>query len=153
MWVSWNGGYPLIMGFSLINHLFWGYPHLWKPPDGCLNMRESQWKPLDPSRSTARSMFSPLTIATWLIPHVQRQPQYQSISHNSLDAHDAHPTITQLSHFISYIYISPFFRYWSKPQVPSPFSAEKLVAFFSRIFRVKILVGDPKITNDFDVFC
>ena len=37
--VSINGGTPkssILMGYPLLNHLFWGYPHLWKrpyPPD------------------------------------------------------------------------------------------------------------------------
>ena len=32
--VSWNGGTPkssIQMGFAIIHHHFWGYPHLWKP--------------------------------------------------------------------------------------------------------------------------
>ena len=35
MAVSWNRGThrsSILSGFSSINHLFWGYPHLWKPP-------------------------------------------------------------------------------------------------------------------------
>ena len=34
--VSINGvppNHPLLVGFSLINHLFGVYPHLWKPPN------------------------------------------------------------------------------------------------------------------------
>ena len=37
MVVSWNRGTPktsILVGFSLINHPFLGYPHLWKPPNG-----------------------------------------------------------------------------------------------------------------------
>ena len=36
--VSENSGTPkssMLIGFSIINHPFWGYPYFWKPPFAC----------------------------------------------------------------------------------------------------------------------
>ena len=43
---SWNRGIPkssILMGFSFINQLFLGYPHLWKPPYVCIHCIHCPW--------------------------------------------------------------------------------------------------------------
>ena len=71
MEVSWNRGTPKSSSlevFSMINHPFWGYPHLWEPPlfqtpEGPLP--RSRGKPSGHSRKPAANVLKPRAMLQW----------------------------------------------------------------------------------------